>query len=166
MLICLHSCRSCGFSEGFITSVPHLPRLNGSCTSAHQSNRKSSVASLKPTERMLNLRCKVWSCYGSSHSSTIFLEQHLHTNNAAQVCIVTVTSGQHFSLSWSLVYMMQACHLILFLYFTLCAQVVDMRWGVRDEMTNEHMTTDLCMTELRNCQRFHYPYLRAVSREV
>jgi hypothetical protein len=28
-----------------------------------------------------------------------------------------------------------------------------MRWGVRDEMTNEHMTTDLCMTELRNCQR-------------
>ena len=32
-------------------------------------------------------------------------------------------------------------------------QVVDMRWGVRDEMTNEHMTTDLCMTELRNCQR-------------
>ena len=32
-------------------------------------------------------------------------------------------------------------------------QVVDMRWGVRDEMTNEHMTTALCMTELRNCQR-------------
>ena len=31
-------------------------------------------------------------------------------------------------------------------------QVVDMRWGVRDEMTNEHMTTELCMTELRNCQ--------------
>ena len=28
-----------------------------------------------------------------------------------------------------------------------------MRWGVRDEMTNEHMTTELCMTELRNCQR-------------
>ena len=28
-----------------------------------------------------------------------------------------------------------------------------MRWGVRDEMTNEHMTTALCMTELRNCQR-------------
>ena len=33
------------------------------------------------------------------------------------------------------------------------SKVVDMRWGVRDEMTNEHMTTDLCMTELRNCQR-------------
>ena len=29
-----------------------------------------------------------------------------------------------------------------------------MRWGVRDEMTNEHMTTDLCMTELRNCQKY------------
>ena len=36
------------------------------------------------------------------------------------------------------------------MFFT---QVVDMRWGVRDEMTNEHMTTELCMTELRNCQR-------------
>ena len=23
-----------------------------------------------------------------------------------------------------------------------------MRWGVRDEMTNEHMTTALCMTEV------------------
>ena len=28
-------------------------------------------------------------------------------------------------------------------------QVVDMRWGVRDEMTDEHMTTALCMNELR-----------------
>ena len=28
-----------------------------------------------------------------------------------------------------------------------------MRWGVRDEMTNEHQTTELCMTELINCQR-------------
>ena len=30
----------------------------------------------------------------------------------------------------------------------LFVQVVDMRWGVRDEMTNEHMTTALCMTEV------------------
>ena len=29
-----------------------------------------------------------------------------------------------------------------------------MRWGVRDEMTNEHMTTELCMRELRNCQKY------------
>ena len=28
-----------------------------------------------------------------------------------------------------------------------------MRWGVRDEMTNEHQTTALCMAELRACQR-------------
>ena len=33
-------------------------------------------------------------------------------------------------------------------------QVVDMRWGVRDEMTNEHMTTSLCMNELRGCQKY------------
>ena len=32
-------------------------------------------------------------------------------------------------------------------------KVVDMRWGVRDEMTNEHQTTALCMAELRACQR-------------
>ena len=29
-----------------------------------------------------------------------------------------------------------------------------MRWGVRDEMTNEHMTTSLCMNELRGCQKY------------
>ena len=28
-----------------------------------------------------------------------------------------------------------------------------MRWGVRDEMTNEHMTTELCMRELASCQQ-------------
>ena len=32
-------------------------------------------------------------------------------------------------------------------------QVVDMRWGVRDEATDDHMTTDLCMKEIDNCQR-------------
>ncbi|VDK17375.1 unnamed protein product [Anisakis simplex] len=32
-------------------------------------------------------------------------------------------------------------------------QVVDMRWGVRDEATDDHMTTKLCMTEIANCQR-------------
>jgi hypothetical protein len=29
-----------------------------------------------------------------------------------------------------------------------------MRWGVRDEMTNEHMTTALCMNELRQVGYF------------
>ena len=29
-----------------------------------------------------------------------------------------------------------------------------MRWGVRDEMTNEHATTALCMNELRGCQKY------------
>ncbi len=28
-----------------------------------------------------------------------------------------------------------------------------MRWGVRDEATDDHMTTELCMTEIHNCQR-------------
>ena len=32
-------------------------------------------------------------------------------------------------------------------------QVVDMRWGVRDEATADHMTSELCMRELRACQR-------------
>ncbi|XP_048000249.1 NACHT and WD repeat domain-containing protein 2-like [Leguminivora glycinivorella] len=32
-------------------------------------------------------------------------------------------------------------------------KVVDMRWGVRDEATDDHMTTELCMREIKNCQR-------------
>ncbi|KAJ8916564.1 hypothetical protein NQ315_000208 [Exocentrus adspersus] len=32
-------------------------------------------------------------------------------------------------------------------------EVVDMRWGVRDEATDDHMTTELCMKEIQNCQR-------------
>jgi hypothetical protein len=32
-------------------------------------------------------------------------------------------------------------------------QVVDMRWGVRDEATDEHKTADLCMSELSACQK-------------
>lgn len=28
-----------------------------------------------------------------------------------------------------------------------------MRWGVRDEATDDHMTTTLCMQEIDNCQR-------------
>ena len=32
-------------------------------------------------------------------------------------------------------------------------QVVDMRWGVRDESTDDHITTELCMRELRACQK-------------
>ncbi|KAL4232336.1 hypothetical protein ACF0H5_009907 [Mactra antiquata] len=32
-------------------------------------------------------------------------------------------------------------------------QVVDMRWGVRDEATDDHMGTELCLKELRLCQQ-------------
>ena len=28
-----------------------------------------------------------------------------------------------------------------------------MRWGVRDEATADHMTSELCMRELRACQK-------------
>ncbi len=37
-------------------------------------------------------------------------------------------------------------------YHNLEFQVVDMRWGVRDESTDEHKTADLCMTEIDRCQ--------------
>ena len=33
-----------------------------------------------------------------------------------------------------------------------CFQVVDMRWGVRDDATDTHMTTELCLREIRACQ--------------
>ncbi|CAH1801102.1 unnamed protein product [Owenia fusiformis] len=32
-------------------------------------------------------------------------------------------------------------------------QVVDMRWGVRDVMTSDHQTTEICLQEIYNCQR-------------
>ena len=41
-----------------------------------------------------------------------------------------------------------------FVFLLGADQVVDMRWGVRDEMTNEHATTALCMNELRGCQKY------------
>ena len=31
-------------------------------------------------------------------------------------------------------------------------QVVDMRWGVRDDAADDHITTALCMEELENCK--------------
>lgn len=38
-------------------------------------------------------------------------------------------------------------------YSEIFLKVVDMRWGVRDEATDDHMTTELCMREIANCQR-------------
>lgn len=33
-------------------------------------------------------------------------------------------------------------------------QIVDMRWGIRDEATNDHMTTEICLQEIANCQKY------------
>ena len=32
----------------------------------------------------------------------------------------------------------------------LSLKVVDMRWGVRDEATDDHMTTSICLEEIRD----------------
>nr|XP_006817837.1 PREDICTED: NACHT and WD repeat domain-containing protein 1-like [Saccoglossus kowalevskii] len=32
-------------------------------------------------------------------------------------------------------------------------EVVDMRWGIRDEASSDHMTTELCIREIHNCHR-------------
>ena len=32
-------------------------------------------------------------------------------------------------------------------------QVVDLRWGLRDQITNDHLTTQICMSELQACQK-------------
>ena len=32
-------------------------------------------------------------------------------------------------------------------------QVVDMRWGIREEATDDHLMTELCMRELTTCQK-------------
>ena len=31
--------------------------------------------------------------------------------------------------------------------------IVDMRWGVRDAATDDHMTPELCVREIQACQR-------------
>ena len=43
--------------------------------------------------------------------------------------------------------------LTLTTFMSLNLQVVDMRWGVRDEATDDHMTSELCMKEIKECQR-------------
>lgn len=56
-------------------------------------------------------------------------------------------------------------------------QVVDMRWGIRNQATDDHMTTELCLHELRECQKLSKgPYFislfahkygyRSLSREI
>ena len=30
-------------------------------------------------------------------------------------------------------------------------QVVDLRWGINDEMTNKNMTVSICVNEIKNC---------------
>ena len=37
---------------------------------------------------------------------------------------------------------------ILYIY-----QVVDMRWGVREDASDDHSTTKLCFDEISNCQQ-------------
>ena len=32
------------------------------------------------------------------------------------------------------------------------SSVVDMRWGVRDESTDDHATAAICLEEIRQCQ--------------
>lgn len=29
-----------------------------------------------------------------------------------------------------------------------------MRWGINSEITNSHLTTTICLNEIRNCQKF------------
>lgn len=36
--------------------------------------------------------------------------------------------------------------------FHVVPEVVDMRWGVRDDATDAHMTTELCLREIKACQ--------------
>lgn len=31
-------------------------------------------------------------------------------------------------------------------------QVVDMRWGIRDQSMDDHETMELCIREIKNCQ--------------
>ena len=35
-------------------------------------------------------------------------------------------------------------------------QVVDMRWGVTDELQNDHQVSELCIREIATCQQVSY----------
>ena len=37
--------------------------------------------------------------------------------------------------------------------FNLELRIIDMRWGLRDEMTNDQLTTDICLREIINCRK-------------
>ena len=45
-------------------------------------------------------------------------------------------------------------------------QVVDMRWGIRDESMDEHETLELCIREIENCQKFSTGPSFVVSFEI
>ena len=45
-------------------------------------------------------------------------------------------------------------------------QVVDMRWGIRDDATNDHLTTEICMRELELCQQYSTGPSFVVSKSV
>ena len=34
----------------------------------------------------------------------------------------------------------------------MLSQIVDMRWGIRDEASNDHLTTKLCLSEIQACK--------------
>ena len=53
-------------------------------------------------------------------------------------------------------YFMDCCYPILQQYcqsLGLFFQVVDLRWGVRDDATDNHMTIDICLGELGRCMQ-------------
>ena len=49
--------------------------------------------------------------------------------------------------------------------YNLEFQVVDMRWGVRDENITYHQTSDICVQEIWNCQRLSLGPSFIVSQE-
>ena len=36
---------------------------------------------------------------------------------------------------------------------TFSVQTVDMRWGIRNEAQDDHMTTDICLKEVEQCKQ-------------
>ena len=42
---------------------------------------------------------------------------------------------------------------IIILIYMYKLQIADMRWGVREDATDDHRTTDICLHEISNCQR-------------
>lgn len=78
------------------------------------------------------------------------------TERILQSKIWTAISGKLFQMKLSPIQGPSLLLCIIHEFSAFCItstlKVVDMRWGVRDEASDDHMTTSICLQEITKCQ--------------